>query len=116
MSEMVERVARAMFETFMDWQFGQPLEWEGNPPPNAAELDREWRDREWVEQSEYHLRLARAAIEAMAVSPTDAMVKAGEDAYWRKQSDMLSPTPTEEPGCGPAGYCYRAMISAALKP
>jgi hypothetical protein len=58
--------------------------------------------------------IARATMDLFR-EPTEAMLKAGEDAYWRKQSDMLSPTPTEEPGEGAIGYAYRAMVKAALE-
>jgi len=49
-----------------------------------------------------------------AREPTPEMIKAGEEAYWRKHCDMTSPTPTEEPGIGPIGYAYLAMRAAAL--
>ncbi|MFA7282811.1 MAG: hypothetical protein WC100_22225 [Sterolibacterium sp.] len=68
---VVEKVARAQFEDFMDWQFGQPLQWEGDPPHNAAELDREWRDREWVEQKEFYMRMARSALAAISKAGND---------------------------------------------
>lgn len=48
--------------------------------------------------------------------PNEAMLKKGELAYWQKERDMCSPTPTEEPGIGAAGYCYLAMLSAAPQP
>ena len=43
--------------------------------------------------------------------PTDEMVAAGQAAYDRKNDDMWSQSPTEEPeaGGGPIGYAWRAM-------
>lgn len=51
------------------------------------------------------------------VEPTAEMLKLGSRAYWNKQRDMDSPTPTEFPDeCGgPMGYAYLAMLSAAPK-
>lgn len=51
------------------------------------------------------------------LEPDEEMCRAGEQAYWQKSQDMHSPTPTEEPGIGAAGYCYMAMLrKAALSP
>lgn len=47
--------------------------------------------------------------------PTPEMIKAGEEAYWRKRCDMTSQTPTEEPGIGPIGYAYLAMRDIAFR-
>ncbi|WP_164903165.1 hypothetical protein [Rhizobium leguminosarum] len=47
-------------------------------------------------------------------APTDAMIEEGRRGYGRKIADMSSQTPTEEPGIGAEGYCWIAMIDAAL--
>lgn len=90
MSEVVERVARALFEA--DCQIGDTpiVKWE-----LAPEYERE----------EYR-HLARAALEALR-EPTEGMVEAGADAAdasgWAV--DAISGAKT----------AYRAMIDEALK-
>lgn len=81
-----------------------------------------------MQETEQRLRAEIARLQAIAdrsvpdgwklvpVNPTDAMLKKGELAYWQKERDICSPTPTEEPGIGAAGYCYLAMLAAAPQP
>jgi hypothetical protein len=47
------------------------------------------------------------------LEPSETKINKMNDAYWRKRSDIMSQSPTEEPsaGGGPMGYAYRAMIS-----
>ena len=55
---------------------------------------------------------------AVPVEPTEAMLAAGETAYWQKVRDAQSPTPTEfydECG-GPIGYAWIAMLAARPLP
>jgi hypothetical protein len=54
-----------------------------------------------VGETPYHLRVARAAIEAMRV-PTEAMLDAGEDSLVDERQSI--------------GYGWESMIDAALKP
>ncbi|ASJ58946.1 hypothetical protein KEM44_20900 [Sinorhizobium meliloti] len=68
----------------------------------SAEIDRLRRE----------LEEARRALEK---EPTLEMIRAGEEAYWRKHCDMTSPTPMEEPGIGPIGYAYIAMRAVRTK-
>lgn len=85
-------------------------------------------ERREMQETEQRLRAEIARLQAIAdrampdgwklvpVEPTEAMLNAGARAYQQKERDMYSPTPTEEPGIGPEGYCYLAMLSAAVKP
>lgn len=59
--------------------------------------------------------LAAAGMVVVPREPTEAMLRAGRAAWWRKFKDMGQPQPTEHPddGGGPAGYAYRAMLAAA---
>lgn len=96
---MVERVAEAMCDDFLRVVFGE-MGWDGNPPPNAEDLERDWREGEWREQKDMWMRAARAAIEAMR-EPTDAMVDAAMDR------DLLGYD-------APPSSVWQAMIDAAL--
>ncbi len=112
MSEIVERVAREMFERFMDWQFGQPPQWEGDPPPNADELDREWRDRKWVEQSEFYLRQARVAQAILAAE------KRGAESARDLLQDALDFLEGSDPGVISGGHrnsYLRVRIASAIR-
>jgi len=86
-NEMVERVARAMFND--DEAHSDSWGWDQHPP-------RDW-DADQIEDCERgtYRRNARAAIEAMR-EPTEAMIRAGEDGF------------------SPAGT-YGMMIDEALK-
>jgi hypothetical protein len=101
MTSKIERVARAMCDDFLRVVFGE-MGWDGNPPPNAEDMEREWREREWQEQKDMWMRAARAAIEAMR-EPTDAMVDAA-----------LSATGIYEDGSNDYLVHYQSMIDAAL--
>jgi hypothetical protein len=72
---MLEKAARAAFDDFMGRQFGTPVEWEGDPPADADELELEWRNREWKDQRLWYLVLARAVLAAIR-EPDEAMLSA----------------------------------------
>ncbi len=94
MSEMIERVARAMLAA--DY-----------PDDVGGELEYLWWDR----HGETYLRYARAAIEAMR-EPTEAMTFAGHDPL--ETSVGLSNGELYFDAEGPA-QTFTAMIDAALK-
>lgn len=86
MSEMIERVARALASHH--WYMS------GNDPEKeGAVIDRRWRNFE---------PQARAAIEAMC-EPTEAMLASGSRSIFHSDKDWES------------NACWRAMIDAALK-
>lgn len=82
----------------------EQCEAEGPPAAEASDAIDAWNSR--ATPSGYAL---------VPVEPTEEMLKLGSRAYWDKQRDMCSPTPTEFPDeCGgPMGYAYLAMVAAA---
>lgn len=100
MSEMVERVARAIATELgadLDTAFADKTEWTNMRGTDAA---GRWRDINEPFKSDY-LAAARAAIEAMR-EPTGGMLKAG---FKNTLNDAFD---TE------VSYIWQAMIDAAL--
>lgn len=89
MNEMVERVARAIYETNPDRIRGEPMLWIGLSP---------MRRQKFCEK-------ARAAIEAMR-EPTPEMFRA---AYAENNGKWM------DSEYAPPNACWRAMINAALR-
>ena len=98
-SEMVERVARALFET----------EWS---PPGTEKIRAVW-EKEWPRSCEYWLNSARAAIAAMR-EPTEAMTEAASDAVEKYEDEVRGGDLTPTRHCLPETV-WRAMIDEAVK-
>lgn len=95
MSEMIEKVARAI------WEKATPLK----PGPWNDDLNK-W-DRASDQERFICMGQARAAIAAMQ-EPTEAMIGAGEQAHYRYPSHIDNARAKTERAWG-------AMIDAALK-
>lgn len=97
MSEMVERVARAIAST----RGRDPDDTAGGPHPGGT----------WLEKGEPWWRgdvdAARAAIEAMR-EPTEKMIEAGQLYCWDDGHPTVGSHAIQ-------GQVFRAMIDAALK-
>jgi hypothetical protein len=96
---MVERVARALFET----------EWSPAAERHEGKARLDW-EKEWPNSREYWLNSARAAMAAMR-DPTDAMCAAGSSAstsvrpegvplIWRGMIDAALAAPEAPPAAG----------------
>lgn len=79
-------------------------------PELLAEVRRLTDEADALRRERDELAARLEAIEYV----TPQMVEAGEQAWYNKERDMHSPTPTEFYGGGPAEACYHAMIRTVL--
>jgi hypothetical protein len=101
-SEMVERVARALFKT----------EWHPATERHEGKASLDW-EREWPNSREYWLESARAAVAAMR-DPTQAMTEAASEAVEKYEDEVRGGDLTPTQHCLPETV-WRTMIDEALK-
>lgn len=95
----------------------------GAPIVAESATHRSWSDIDERGREQWRARFRDALTRALTAAgwavvprePTEAMLDAGNAAWWRKTRDIMAPSPTEHPddGDGPLGYAYRAMLAAA---